>query len=252
MPKGINVQITAGSGGTPATYSLERNIANAGWTVVNGSIAYTASPQTFQDNNGGNGFADGAVVQYRATATNTDGTSGYATVQSHTVSSTATYAYFSTTLGSNVTKNSDADYLFTDSYGGAVIVSNTAILTGDFKLKIDFNQADTQGFMIGVSETGGVRAYNDGTSPWEYGVNSRSSGGNGRTIINGTLSDIGALNWGADTEIYLERVSGVLFLRRDVNGNVTDLHNYGNVGTGAMFALASHVTNGHIRELQAQ
>ena len=88
MAKGINVQITAGGGGTPISYALERNIDSAVWTTIEATLAYTASPQTYQDDNGGAGFSDGAVVEYRATATNTDGTSALATVVSHTISNT--------------------------------------------------------------------------------------------------------------------------------------------------------------------
>lgn len=86
MSKGVNVQITAGGGGTPVTYSLERQLDGGGYSLVDGSIPYTASPQIYEDTNGGAGFPDASVIDYRATATNTDGTSSNSAVQQITIS----------------------------------------------------------------------------------------------------------------------------------------------------------------------
>lgn len=90
MAKGIDVAITRNAGGgTPVTYSLERQIDGGGYSVIDGSITFTSSPQTYSDTNGGSGFSDGAVVDYRATATNTDGTSSLSSVEQITISGAA-------------------------------------------------------------------------------------------------------------------------------------------------------------------
>jgi len=89
MAKGLNVQIVKGGGGTPATYKLERKIGAGAWATVQAALAYVASPQTYQDSNGGAGFADSEVVKYRATATNTDGSSAVSAIGSVTVSGSA-------------------------------------------------------------------------------------------------------------------------------------------------------------------
>ena len=135
MAKGINVQITAGTGGTPDTYLLERNINSAGWTTVEAALAYTASPQTYQDDNGGSGFSDADVVEYRATATNTDGTSAASTVASLTISGTTT------------------------TYGLSMLAANTDYISSDY----DPNAADFSIYITLDSFTGTVSGILFGT-----------------------------------------------------------------------------------------
>ena len=118
MAKGINVAITKGAGGDPVSYALSRNIDGAGWTVIQATLAYTASPQTYSDQ--GN-FSDDASVQYRATATNADGTSSNATVQTLVVSGGGATNYI---VRTSITP--DEDKITFGTTGGRVQLPHTA------------------------------------------------------------------------------------------------------------------------------
>jgi uncharacterized repeat protein (TIGR02059 family) len=198
---------------------------------------------------------DTVVVSYTAGANPIEDLAGNDAGNINTVSVTNNVStglnYFPTSLGQNVTKVNDALYTWSSTYGTAMLVSQTAILTGDFKLQINFDTAVTQGFMLGIDSLGTIRAYNDGSEPWDYGINARSTGGAGRSIINGALANLGTLNWQANRKFYLQRISGVLKAYIEDNGVPTEYHNFGNVGTGNMFALASQANTLKIIELKS-
>ena len=75
----ITMQITAGGGGTPTAYEVDRALnTNAGqgpfsWTNIQANLAYTGSPQQFQDT----GVVSATCYAYRVRAKNGAGTSGY-------------------------------------------------------------------------------------------------------------------------------------------------------------------------------
>ena len=146
--EGINVQITRNAGGgVPVSYALERNINSAGWTTIEAALAYSSSPQTYQDSNGGAGFSVSDSVQYRATATNTDGTSSASTIQTHVVTAVSLAAPSGLTdAGGETNPDTEINLSWTN---GAVYTEVRAYVGG--VLQQTFTGNVTTGTLIGLT-----------------------------------------------------------------------------------------------------
>lgn len=233
MAKGINVEITAGGGGTPATYSLSRQIDGGGYSVINGAIAYTASPQTYQDNNGGSGFSDGAVIDYKSTATNTDGTSAESSVAQHTVSGGgSTYTPITLTPSSANPPVEAPAGTYTGNAGAGSLASlgwDETGFTGDFKYKIDV-ESNQASYMFGIIKDQTALAAFTSVS---IGMR-RSTSTTFNILIDGSTGTLDnpftALNQPGD-EVIMERI-GTTFT---IHYNTTLVHTLTSI-TGTYFA----------------